>query len=741
MKTLFVKIISLISVFSLLLATLSGCKEDVQENVYSASKKLNSISAQTVASNEKLELFWDDAVYSIMLRSKTSGKLWGTTPQAAYEDGKATALLSSPITISYANINDRSINSKMSYSACMTEGNYNIEKIENGIKVTYFYDDLQIAVPVSYILDSDSLKVSLNNAEITEGSDNKLLSVTLSPMMCSVLNNSENSYLFVPAGTGALMNTREDIDGGRTYSTQLYGDDIAQTLLERLSEDENARLSVFGVKDNNSALCAIAENSPGTVTVSAEAGSTKTGYSSVSAVIYTRGYDIYRSSGVSTNSVTTIASDEIADAVTTIAYYPLENEKADYNGMAECYRNYLIKKGMTETEVSQKAYGIRFFGNIENEVLKLGIPVTALETLTSFEETQEILTELQDETECIPAVQLMGYGESGIDIGKIADGFKFASKKGYDNLLKYSQENNVPLFVDFDLVFFNKSGCGISTLSSAAKSATMRKSVYYDRDYATGDYIKDNGENFIVSQRLLTSLTDKLIKKGSKLNITGYSLSTLTSFAYSDYSETKSYVKANIDQTVIDCISKIKDNGSIFASSSANDYAAMLSDSVFEVQTVGENTDNIDEYIPFYQMVFKGYTALYSESVNLSSNRQEALLSALESGTGLGFTIIQNYDVKYASLNHRELNSSKYSTQKEFVVDAVKNYSDYYEKIADAKISSYTILENGVTKTVFDNGIIAYTNKSDTALQTEIGQIEAKSFIYTENGVRTNAEN
>jgi hypothetical protein len=40
-KTLFVKIISLISVFSLLLATLSGCKEDVQENVYSASKKLN----------------------------------------------------------------------------------------------------------------------------------------------------------------------------------------------------------------------------------------------------------------------------------------------------------------------------------------------------------------------------------------------------------------------------------------------------------------------------------------------------------------------------------------------------------------------------------------------------------------------------------------------------------------------------------------------------------------------------
>lgn len=738
MKTVICRFVTSILMLSLIASVVTGCGKSNQATaVYSLPKTMEVIDSQIVASNDKLELEWDSVSACILLRSKVSGKVWGTTPYNAYQEGVSTALLSSPISVTVACISDRSLNTKQSYSACITSGNYECKKIDNGLELTFYFDDYQISVPVTYRLREESLEVTIDNSRIAEAEQYKLLSVSVSPMMCSVPNN-EDGYLFVPAGTGALMNTDANADDTRVYSQQVYGDDVAQTLLERLYEQESIRLPVFGAKDKTSALFGIVESSPGTVTVTAEAGSTKTDYSSVCATVYTRGSDVYRSAGVSTSSITTLTSDNIADAKTVIGYYPLEGEEADYNGMATCYRNYLIKNGMEKSNVSQNPYGIRFVGNIEQDILRLGVPVTTVKSLTTFKETQNILTELVEATDNKPAVQLVGYGTSGADTEKIAGGFKFSSKSGngFKNLNTFAKENGIPLFVDFDLMFYKKSGYGISTLSDGAKSATMRKSVVYKRDQATGDYDKDEGASYIVKQKFISKLTDKLLKKTDKYGIEGYSLSTLSSIAYSDYSNTESYCKANIDTVVKENINKIKESGATVASTSANDYAAALSDSIFEVQTEGHNTENIDKYVPFYQMVFKGYVPMYSQSINLASDVERSVLSALETGVGLGFTLIKNHDLSYSLGYHDYLYSSQYEYKKDLIVDTVNKYSDYYKKVSDAKIIKYSVYDNGLCETVFDNGITAYTNKTDSLLQTPVGYIEAKSFFYTENGVK-----
>lgn len=742
MKKAFFRLTAVAAIFSVLATFVCGCgKGQSTAKKYTFPKTLEILDSRIVASNDKLELEWDGDSYCLMLRSKTNGKVWSTTPYASYEQGKFNALLSSPISITVANVSDRSLNTKQSYSACFTNGSFESKLIENGIEITYYYDDYKISIPIMYILRDNSLAVTVDNSRICEEDTYKLLSISVSPMMCSVAND-DDGYLFVPAGTGALMNTNTTVDGSRTYSEQVYGDDAAQTLLERLVKEEDVKMPVFGVKDKDNAILGIVEESPGTVTISAEAGNKKTGYSNVAATVYTRGYDMYKNSGVASVSITTLTSDNIADTKTVIGYYPLEGEKADYNGMADCYRNYLTKNGMKKSEISQNAYGLRVIGNIEQKVLKLGIPITTVKSLTTFKEAQTILEDIGKATDLTPSVQLLGYGKSGIDTEKIGGEFKFTAKSGngYKDLSKYADNNHVPLFVDFDLMFYKKSGLGISTLSGAAKSATMRKSVVYNRDYATGDYDKEAGGSYLVKQKYLSKLTDKMLKKGKSLGITGYSLSTLSSVAYSDYSEQKSYVKGSIDSAVRESIAKIKEAGCVFASTSANDYAAAFSDSIFEVQTMGYGTDNIDKYIPFYQMVFKGYIPMYSESLNLSSNRQNAILSSLETGVGFGFTVIENYDIGYASGYHNNLYSAKYDMQKDFISETVNKYSEYYGKISDAKIVKYNSYDNGVSETVFDNGIVAYINKSDSEQQTSAGNIAAKSFFYTENGVKAVAK-
>ncbi len=741
MKKVICRLTAYLLMLSLIASFAAGCGK--QENVaeeYSLPDTMEVIDSQIVASNSTLELEWDSENACVMLRSKESGKVWGTTPYKAYQEGETTALLSSPISVTVAGVSDRSLNTKQSYSACITSGNYECKKVDGGLEMIFYFDDYKISVPITYILRDDSLEITVDNSRVAEADNYKLLKIDVAPMLCSV-PNGEDGYLFVPSGTGGLMNTDENADGTRSYSQQVYGDDIAQTLIERLYDQESVRLPVFAAKDNNSALFGIVENSPGTVTISAEAGSQKTGYSNVCATVYTRGYDVYSSVGISSTSITTLTSDNIADSKTVIGYYPLEGEKSDYNGMADCYRNYLIKNGMEKSEVAQNPYGIRFIGNIEQDILRLGMPVTVVKSLTTFSEAESMLSELVDATGSTPAVQLVGYGAAGVDNQKIAGEFKFASKSGngFKSLNSFAKESGIPLFVDFDLMFYQKSGMGISTLSDGAKSATMRKSLVYKHDHATGDYDKKEGAFYIVKQKFISELTDKLLKKTDKYDISGYSLASLSSSAYSDYSDTKSYAKANIDSVVKESIQKIKDSGAAFASTAANDYAAVLSDTVFEVQTVGNGTDNIDKYVPFYQMVFKGYVPMYSQSVNLASDVESEILSSLETGVGLGFTLIKNHDLSYSYGYHDFLYSSQYEYKKDLVVETVNKYSDYYSKVSDAKIVGFTAYDNGLTETVFDNGITAYTNKTDSALETPAGTIDAKSFFYTENGVKQGA--
>ena len=115
-------------------------------------------------------------------------------------------------------------------------------------------------------------------------------------------------------------------------------------------------------------------------------------------------------------------------------------------------------------------------------------------------------------------------------------------------------------------------------------------------------------------------------------------------------------------------------------------------------------------------------------------------MSSLETGVGFGFTVVKNYNIGYSAGYHDNLYSSKYDTQKKFIAETVNKYSEYYDKISEANIIKHSFYENGVTETVFDNGIVAYTNRSESEQQTPVGNISAKSFFYTENGVKTVAK-
>ncbi len=762
------RIVAFAVVLCLLLCLLPGCGDNMpNRTLYELPESFESVDTQTVAENDNYTLEWDDEYKSVMMYSKTGEKVWGTTPFEMYEIGETNQNYSSPIIIEVVEVMKLAATVSRAYNGSINEGHLTAKLIDNGIEVVYYFDQFHVSVPVQFTLRSDSVAVSVDTTRITEGSDFMLKSVSLAPYMCSVANIEtaeeadesvddesldeepvkpkesktvvplKDAYLFVPAGNGALVSPAVK-DDKREYSADVYGTDATRYQPYEYYKAESVKMPVFGVKDGDDALVGIMESGAEHAAVEVSAGNTRIDYSNVAATFYVRGYDIYADSFSYNSSVTTRLSKMMVDDTLTVGFYPLTGEDADYVGMAKTYRDYLIKKGMIKSDTQENAYALSILGNVMTQSLAFGVPYQSAKSMTTFNEAADIIKELTASTKQTPAVQLKGYGQTGLDIGKIAGGFSFADvsgkQKDYAALTEYATANNISLFTDFDLVFFDTVGNGFNTFLHNAKTATLHKTELYHRMLALRAQDEDKGIYYVLNRSQLSKAMDKLLKKGEKLDITGYSFATLGSVAYSDYADAAYQVKKGMGADVQSMFASVSKAGHTVSTDNANDYAAMVSDTVFNVEIDPRYSDALDAYVPFYQIVFKGYVPMYSEALNLADDYDTAVLAALASGTGLGYTVLKNYDASYAASVQTNLYSSTYSANKAQMVETVSQYADYYAAIKGATITDYEVLDNGVTVTAFDNGVVAYTNATDATQTYSGGELAAMSFKYVQGG-------
>ncbi len=730
----------------ILLCLLPACGEaEVKNAAYSLPDVFESIGTQVLAENANYALKWDNDYKSVMMESKSGQRVWGTTPIEYYESGEMHNFISSPITIKVLDTTSLGTSDGRAYDGSIESGNLTAKKIDNGIEVIYYFDEYEISVPVQFTLREDSMAMSVDTKRITEGDKFQLINISLAPYACAVKIPETNDvsvnllqdYLFLPVGTGALVSPLLK-DDKREYTSEVYGTDASRYQPYEYYKAESMKMPVYGVKNGADALVAIMEQGAELANIKMSAGNKRMLYSNVTADFNVRGYDIYAEEKSYIATMTTRYSKEMVQANLTVGFYPLAGDEADYIGMANTYRDYLLDNGLTKKELAQNPYALSILGNVVTKSLAFGVPYHSAKSMTTFAEAAAIIQELSADTNSTPSVQLVGYGESGMDIGQVAGGYAFAgvsgSKKDYAALTDYASKNNIPLFTDFDMVFFNKSGNGFSASTDVAKTATLHKSEVYHRMLALRAQDKDMGAFRLLNRAQLVEAMDKLLTKGDKLGVTGYSFSTLGTTAYSDYTQAEHQVKHNMGQDVKAMFASVNKAGHAVATDNANDYAALASDTVFNVEVDPRNSDMIDAYIPFYQIVFKGYVPMYSAALNLAADHDASVLRALASGVGLGYTVLNNYDVSYAASVQTNLYSSLYSAKKAQIVDSVSKYSDYYKAIAGATITDYAVLDNGVTATTFSNGVVAYTNATDVAQAYPNGELAPMGFTYVQGG-------
>lgn len=734
-----IRIASFLLVLCLILGMFTGCSSTKNNRAAYKIVSTECIDSGVIAENNNYSLFWDNDYKCVTVTNKQTGEIWCTTPYDLYAEGEKGAAISSPIEINVINATTKTVDFDRSYSACIKTGNMSAEKMDNGVRVTYYFDDYQISVPVCYILRDDSFAITLDTTKITEGDEFRLFNVSVAPFMCASKNNVDGNYLFVPSGTGAIVDATDERGKKTTTTFPLYGLDLNRKDLERPIESETLKMPVYGAKDGDKAVMGIIEQGAEAADISFITGDSRNEYSVVYPTFWVRGYDNYtqQSGGMGYTKVSIIRnSEEMMDKNIVIGYYDLDGDKANYVGMAERYRQYLIEnKGLKKSSVEESAYALTVLGNITTKKLMVGIPYKKVESLTDFNETAEIIKDIASTTGKYPAVQMVGFGASGIDAGKIAGDYKFNSNAGslkdYAALENLAKDNKFLLSVDFELVKFNKSGNGISVSTDVAKSASKARIRQNYNDFALRSFDAAYASYYLIRRDKLSKVVDTLIKKASKLGITGISTSSLGQMVYSDYFDVKYFSRGNVESDVATYLTKIKEAGYKVVTDDANAYAATVSDAILNLEIEPYEMDGLDQSIPFYQIVYKGYVPLYSEALNLSVNYKATVLNAVATGTGFGFTVMENYTPVYIDTPYTNLYNSLYKDIKDEIESTVNTYSKYYEDIKGAKITGYTVSDSGVTTTTFDNGVVVYTNPTKQEQESPAGTLSAYGFTYT----------
>ena len=738
------KTLSILLFFAILFSLTACGGTEITSKHFDLKAVGGTLEEELIAENSSLRLEWDDVTKGVFLTDLESGLKWGTTPigegEAQFDEFgmpiKKHPKVNSVIAITYLDYETNTVVDTNSYSAAVENGRVRCAEGKNSLLVEFYFDAPQIMVPVQFILKKDHLQIKIKADDIQE-EKNKVIKISVAPFMCSAKNDSSDSYLFVPSGSGTLILPTILSQQGINYSSQVYGTDSTIEMIAKTTEKESVRLPVYGVRSSaKKGMLAIIQDSSDSALVEVSAGASAYGYSAVYSSFQVRGYTGHVAnlfSGLNVESM--VYSEAKIGGIFSVGFYPLTGSEADYSGMARLYRSYLEKNQGLKNKCEEAPLNLTFLGGTMLTDSFCGIPYERLYATTTIEQARDILKNVSNELNMPINVVLKGFGETGVDAGTVGGGFKIASNLGKTKelsaLQKFCDDNSLGFYIDFDVVRFSESGKGFSKNFDTCYNAGEKMASQYQYNPAVLKQEKNTLHYLLVPSKISQAI-EKTVSASEKMGVKGVSLSTLSSMSYSDYSDKTStayYSKSGFSKIVRNNLNEIKKNGIKIASSAANSYAAVLSDIVLNAPTQSDREHIFYTDVPFYEMVFKGCVPMSVGSVNLSEDKNHLILKAVESGCGLNYTIIDHWSTKLLTNSQPLFYNSVYSEIKDGMFSDMQRLSDYYKKVNGAHISEHRLLAKNLRMTAFDNGVVVYVNYGDLPLDSPVGTIEANDFV------------
>lgn len=639
-------------------------------------------------------------------------------------------------------------------AAGYTEADFEQDMVDAGAESEL---PISFIIPLEYTLEADGLKVRIPVEQIVENGDGQLYRIQLLRYLgASNLKDEDEGYMLVPNGSGSIIYFNNGKTDTNEYNQYVYGiDPVAADYLVR-ENTEQMRMPVFGMyyKNTNTGLFAVIENSDSQAWISANVSGSMNSYNYVYSTFLLRGYERLSMFGIAGSAADIpVVEPELYDTDIVVRYSFLDEEHEGYSGMANYYREKLVAEGKLEplAQSSDIPFYMDLIGGVKRTAYMLGVQYLDVLAMTTYEQAEEIVDDLAAAGVTRLVVNYQGWFNEGY-YHDVADKIKLVkelgSKKELEALTEKIETAGGKLYGDvaFQKVSYISDrydyaressryyGAGFALLLGQVNPANLYQS--YSLGYPETLYN-------LISPKFLVRYVGEFAEKIGKYDITGISLRDLGDVLTSDKKRTEIILREEAKQIVMAQLEKLENTGKDIMVSGGNAYAWEYADDLINVPTSGNAFMIVDENVPFYQMLLHGYVDYTGTAINLddSFDKVDSVLTMIEYGAAPHFTFTANpsSEMKYTGLNR--FYSTTYQSGNALANDEETVFSwdilaksvyaevnNVLRHVSNAAMIRHEILDSGIVKVSYDNGVSIYINNQTTAAEVNGKMMAAKTY-------------
>ncbi|MFW6016276.1 MAG: DUF5696 domain-containing protein, partial [bacterium] len=649
----------------------------------------------------------------------------------------------------------------------------NVAQTHMNYNLTPPYPNIEIIkIPIDYILEDDSLiaKIPVDEIQYPEdiidqsgdyGRPGKkvtfpLTSIQFMPYF-GAANNEEDGYIFVPDGSGALinLNNNKDQQAAPSYVKSVYGRDNIFPQTEKRNNSQQISFPVFGMKKSDKGFIGIIEQGEALANINANIAGRNSSYNTVfpSFTITTKGTT---GLGVDAQEFGTLEAPHISTAGKMDVYAPrnnkgdikikylfLDGKNADYVGMAKKYREYLqqnrnVKQFETPGDIPLV---LEFVGAIPRVEPFWGLPRETTRPLTSFSQAQEIIGDLIEKGASNLNVKYSGWLKGGIVHnypGNLSIENKLGEMNDFEEFIDFLEQKNVNLYPEVSLTNIHNTSFfdGFVPRIHSSRRPDRLIAKDYEFDYATYQ-AKDEYERYILSPSYLEETISKFWEKYNTFGLNNLSLAYMGNQLNSDFRpEIDDYVDRQQALNIYkEQVNKMTNHYNL--NLMVNNGHEYLFDDISYILNIPLESDEhniFDRSVPFYQIAVNGLINYAGQPFNYVSDPQKYKLKMLEIGALPYFKWFYEEPQIVKDTGLGKLFSAHYEQSFDKAINLYEEFNTIYEKIKNDKISDHKMVEENVFKTTYSNGLSIIVNYNKNKVDFDNYSIPGEDYIVVEEG-------
>lgn len=716
----------------LLVPLAAGIFPEPMRAMAAAAQEINGHSL--VAENDNYALYMNEEYLSVIVMDKATGVYMESA--VSYDDGKNNDIwmgaMRSALVLNliYSNVDTQQadlINDDVTKDITYTD---------NGFSAKVYWTKYRLGMTLEVTLNEDGITARIPDESIVEDSDGGYYigSIAMYPYMGYTYLDSVEGYMFIPDGNGALIYL-DDKEGrfNSGYNSVIYGTDpgfVDSEVVnlwwgeyEMVNDPNNILAPVFGMAHTSEGIAylAVVEEGDERAAIEASPNGVSVDYNRVFARFTERRlYNQPTSNNGTSGSFKMVEADR-SHSDLQVRYLFLNGENANYCGMANAYRDYLLENGSLTVLEDEYRTRLDFLGT-ERESWIVG---TSSIVMTTVEDIREIYEDLEQENVTSLFSVYKGWQKGGlynVPITKYKADSDIGGTKELTALLEDADAKDIKMYLYNDALRINPDEQNATF--NVVKKINKRKLEEYT--------YKDVYEEFMWltparTDFLLTKFVDSYTKEGVNNLAVGGISDTLYSYNYSG----SFYTRHQCAASYIDTISKV-DEAADLVLEQPFAYLWNHTESFLDMPLYTSSYIFEDESVPFLSIVLKGIMPVYSEYVNFEANKQEFFLKLVETGTCPSFYITKESSSDLIYTNSSDIYSSEYSVYRDTIISYAKELEAVHEKTAGAYIVGHEIRENGVTVVTYDNGVKIYLNYSSETQSADGHTLEGMTYEVVE---------